>query len=196
MRLLTHKFAIFKLNKRLLVSVSFCTSLLSCNKEEVEVRVRVPTEKEKEPISIASFENVLSSPKLLYEETFEGNGPFFYNGSIQSGTSYGFTVSNNPVYQGKKSGRFELRSSDPSTSGGTRVEAKYPPLTNSNRWYSFAVYFPSTYYKYDSEAEIISQWHQGKGVSPSISLLTKQDKLYLEIRTDPDEKKLMMLGNI
>ena len=191
--LLKQKLAILKNCAKMLLVPSVLVSMFSCQKQ---IEEPITIQKNSQPVSLASFDAVLSSQNSLYEETFEGNGPFFYEGEIQSGTSYGFSVSTSPVFQGKRAGRFELRDSDPSTSGGTRSEAKYAPLTNSNRWYSYAVYFPSSDYRYDSESEIISQWHQGKGVSPSMSLLTMQDKIYLEIRKDPDEKTQFELGKI
>ncbi len=40
--------------------------------------------------------------------------------SKQTSTSYGITSVTSPIYQGIKSARFELRSSDPETNGGTR----------------------------------------------------------------------------
>ncbi|MES2650076.1 MAG: polysaccharide lyase [Bacteroidota bacterium] len=170
-------------------------AMLSCKKQEIQPPATA--EKEQEDLSLSIVDGItLTSSKLLYEETFESDGPYFYKGEIQSGTPYGFTLATNLVYQGKKAGRFELKDTDPLTSGGTRAEAKYPDLTHPNRWYSFAVYFPSSEYKYDSEAEIISQWHQGKGVSPSMSVITRYNKIYLEIRTTPKIKTQFLLGDI
>ncbi|MES2650077.1 MAG: polysaccharide lyase [Bacteroidota bacterium] len=151
--------------------------------------------KQEAPVMMSSS-SLLTSSNLLYEEIFEGLGPYFYPGNLQTGTSYGFTVAGSPVYQGLKAGRFELRDTDPATSGGTRAEAKYPRLTHPNRWYSFAVFIPSIDYKYDSKAEIINQWHQGGGVNPPISLITRYDKLYLEIRPVPEIKNQFLLGNL
>jgi hypothetical protein len=184
--------------KKLLLPLMFA-AILSCRKEHLPPPEPAPesVEKDQEEIALSTMNGItLTSSKLLYEETFESNGPYFYQGGIQSGTPYGFTVATNLVYQGKKSGRFELRDTDPITSGGTRAEAKYPDLTHPNRWYSFAVYFPSGEYRYDSEAEIISQWHQGKGVNPSMSLITRYNKMYLEIRTTPKVRTQFLLGNI
>lgn len=138
----------------------------------------------------------LSSLNLVFEEIFESLGPYFYPGTIQVGTSYGFTLSTNHFYQGLKAARFELRDTDPSVSSGTRAEAKYPIITNTNRWYSFAVFFPYTDYKYDSKAEIISQWHQGGGANPSMSLITRADHMYLEVRPAPSTKYQYDLGTI
>src|SRR5205085_8465922 len=75
-------------------------------------------------------------------------------------------------------------------SGGTRTEVKFPDLVNPNRWYSFSVYFPSSGYKYDSKGEIFNQWHQGGGTSPSISLITRYDRLSVETRSEPGVKSL------
>jgi hypothetical protein len=192
--LLFDRLAIFSRTTLVLTASLLFVCLFSCRKQEIEI----PTTsvKQAEPDLSTAFTQVLSSSKLLYEETFEGKGPFFYNAQIQSATTYGFTASSNTFYQGKMCGRFELRDTDPSASGGTRAEVKYPPLTNANQWYSYAVFFPSYNYRYDSEAEIISQWHQGGGVSPSVSLITRYDKLYLEIRSVPKIRQQFLLGNL
>jgi hypothetical protein len=181
-------------NCKILLSVVLClVTCFSCRKSNF-IEAAMP-DKQQTPVMLSAA-LLLTSPNLLYEEIFEGLGPYFYPGSLQIGTSYGFTLSGSPVYQGRKVGRFELRDIDPSTSGGTRAEAKYPRLTNPNRWYSFCVLFPSVDYKYDSKAEIINQWHQGGGVNPPMSLITRYDKLYLEIRTSPDLKTQYLLGSL
>jgi hypothetical protein len=187
------KLAISRKAKLVLTASLLTLCLFSCRKQVIEIPPT--TSREELPELSTKFDVVLSSSKLLYEETFEGYGPYFYKGEIQTATPYGFALSDTD-YQGNKSGRFELRDTDPSTSGGTRAEAKYPPLTNPNRWYAYTVFFPSANYKYDSKPEIISQWHQGGGVSPSMSLITRYNKIYLEIRSAPTSKFQVLLGSI
>jgi hypothetical protein len=100
--------------------------------------------------------------------------------SRHTSTSYGITATTSPAYQGYRSARFELRSSDPENHGGTRSELSFPPVTSLNRWYSYAVYAPSALYKYDDDDEVISQWHQGEG-TPALCLRVKADRLYIRI---------------
>jgi hypothetical protein len=126
----------------------------------------------------AAAPSTSSDSNLLYKESFEGTAPFSTYAVRQSAAnSYAFNVVSDVVFEGNKAGRFELHDTDPEASGGTRTEVKFPGLENPNRWYSFSVYFPSSGYKYDSKAEIINQWHQGCGTSPSISLITRYDHL-------------------
>ncbi len=137
-------------------------------------------QKELEEITPAGSLNAESSGKavsanIIYNETFEGST--IWSGlHKQFGTSYAFGTSNSPVFEGPKAGRFELRDSDPITSGGTRAEVLFPEQSNLHRWYGYSVYFPSADYARDSYTEIISQWHQGGGTSPSIALEIKDDR--------------------
>lgn len=118
---------------------------------------------------------------LLYHETFETSTPFA-GLNTQFETSHAFTLATAPVFQGSRSGRFELRDTDPENNGGVRAEAVFPIASNLNRWYSFAVYFPSADYKFDSEDEVIGQWKQHEhDVSSAISLRIKEDKFRLTV---------------
>src|SRR5687768_10981402 len=111
------------------------------------------------------------SANILYNEGFEGSSAFTtYGINKQIETSYGLTLASSPVFEGSKSGRFELRDTDPMNNNGTRAEVSFPTQSNLNRWYSFSIYFPSADYKYDDADELINQWHQGGGVTPSITL--------------------------
>lgn len=178
----------------MLLAAGLVTLFISCTKSSDEFTPL--TTAARHPGMQAEVKILTSSPDLLYEETFEGLGPYFYGGGVQVGTSYGFKLTSDPLFQGAKVARFELRDTDPSVSGGTRAEAKYPPSANTNIWYSYAIYFPSKYYKYDSKPEIISQWHQGSGENPSISLIIRYDNMYLEIRPDPNTKTQYSLGPV
>lgn len=135
-----------------------------------------------------------TSANILFEETFEGSD-IFSGLREQFGTSYAFSVANNPVYNGSKSGRFELRDTDPLVSNGTRTEVAFPAQSNQNRWYAFSVYFPSNGWEKDSKGDVISQWHQGGGKNPSISLRTVYDKLMLDFRMDPSSPQKEYLLN-
>jgi hypothetical protein len=166
-------------------------AVASCNKDTDKL---VPVSQQAALIGAAA-PSTSSDSNLIYKESFEGSAPFSTYATRQSAAnSYAFNVVSDIVFEGNKAGRFELRDTDPEASGGTRTEVKFPELENPNRWYSFSVYFPSSGYKYDSKAEIINQWHQGGGTSPSISLITRYDHLSVETRSEPGVKSLYDLG--
>lgn len=177
--------------KQMLSLVILVVTFFSCTKKDFQ---NPQLELQGGNALLATAPSTAPDSNLIYKEDFEGSNPFGTYVSKQFGTPYAFTVASSPVFEGTKSGRFELRDTDPLTSNGTRTEVRFPALENPNRWYSFSVYFPSAYYQYDSKAEIINQWHQGGGVSPSISLMTRYDKLILETRTVPTEKVRYDLG--
>lgn len=165
--------------------------MMSCQKDAIQLN-----DSDTALTAESSDQAVAQDANLLFIERFEGSAPFSTYVQKQIGTTYGFTKVSSPVFEGSGAGRFELRDTDPITSGGTRTEVKFPDLTHPDRWYSFNIYFPSAEYGYDSQAEIINQWHQGGGASPSISLITRYDKLILETRSEPEEKERTELGTL
>jgi hypothetical protein len=98
----------------------------------------------------------------------------------QTTTTYGITKSA-LHFDGDSSARFELRDTDAMNNNGTRAEITFPMMTNNNRWYSFAAYFPSAYYAYDTKDEVINQWHQGGGLTPALCIRTRKDKMYMRV---------------
>jgi hypothetical protein len=161
-------------------------TIASCSKQELSLNPGIET------LSSSTASN--SSANLMYNESFEGSNPFSTYVGKQSSTTYGITVSSDHAYTGTKSARFELRDTDPIASNGTRAEIKFPPLTNPNRWYSYNIYFPSAQYQYDSDPEILNQWHQGGGISPSIAVETRYDRMLIDVRPDPGTKFKYDLG--
>ncbi len=136
---------------------------------------------------------------ILYQLGFEENDPFPSFLSKQVATSYGLQIVTNPVYQGKKAARFELRDTDPENNSGTRSEISFPKPDEKNsfeRGYAFALLFPNDNYAADKSDDVICQWHQGGKVSPAISLRTKDDKLFLRIKPDVQSKDKIMLGAV
>jgi hypothetical protein len=119
------------------------------------------------------------SQNIIYYENCDGTALFNTYVQKQTTTAYGITISKSIVYAGTQSARFELRDTDPMNNNGTRAEITFPTTTNLNRWYSYALYFPSADYNYDTDDEVISQWHQGGGKTPALCLRTKKDRLYL-----------------
>jgi hypothetical protein len=120
------------------------------------------------------------APNLIFEETFESNTSLSRVISLQTSTKHGFKIVESPVYSGSRSGRFELRNSDPMIHRGKRAELfVVNRTTHKDRWYSFAAYFPAEEYQYDSANELITQWHQGG--SPPISLRIANNRFYLRV---------------
>lgn len=165
--------------KRMLAPLLLSAVLFSCSKESLLEQ----SSSENELSLNGNTADVLAatssvSPNVIFRETFDGSS--VWSGVYkQLGTSYAFTVANSPVMEGSKSGRFELRDTDPMQSSGTRAEVLFPEQSKLNRWYAYSVYFPSATYQKDSYTEIISQWHQGGGKSPSIALEIKADRFNL-----------------
>src|SRR5438093_12353669 len=106
---------------KLLVSTALLSAaLFSCSKKDYQD----PVQNNDQPVASQVATSSLPS-HLLYEENFEGTNTFS-SLTEQFGTSYAFGTSSSPYFQGTKAGRFELRDSDPMTSGGTRTEVLFP----------------------------------------------------------------------
>ncbi|WP_439883483.1 heparin lyase I family protein [Pontibacter sp. MBLB2868] len=161
---------------------------VSCEKKELE-EVTPNQSLTSEVSSLATSSNI------LFEETFEGSD-IFSGIREQFGTSYAFGVASKPTYGGSKSGRFELRDTDPITSGGTRSEVLFPAQDNSDRWYAFSLYLPSSEWQSDRKQDMICQWHQGGGKNPSSSIRIINDKLLYDVRTEPSSPKRFDLGSV
>lgn len=121
------------------------------------------------------------SQNIIYNENCDGSALFASYVKKQTATSYAITQAADKCYTGVKSARFELRDTDPEVQSGTRSEIVFPETTNLNRWYSFAIYFPSDGYAKDDADEVINQWHQGGGKTPALCLRTRNDILYLRV---------------
>lgn len=167
--------------KRMLAPLLLSAVLFSCSKENLLETSQDSSEMLTLNANTGEIANSTTSvsPNVIFRETFEGST--VWSGlHKQFGTSHAFNVASSPVFEGSKSGRFELRDSDPIQSGGTRAEVLFPEQSNLHRWYSLSVYFPSAYYGKDSYTEIINQWHQSGG-SPSIALEIMNDNYNLVI---------------
>ncbi|MDN3671168.1 polysaccharide lyase [Echinicola jeungdonensis] len=178
------------LGLHLLVSIIICScDLIAGGKEEAlpDSQVLEVDEKEVAAQMVEEGDSIPSgvngsreSENLIYKVTFEEEEPLedFHR---QFGTDHAFSVSSQPAYQGKYSGRFELRDSDPMTSNGTRSEVLFPEQDHNERWYSFSLYLPADDFKIDSNNDIISQWHQGSGSgSPTTTLRVEDDRFFLK----------------
>lgn len=123
---------------------------------------------------------------LLYNESFEGSSAWSGLHTQFPATSYAFQMSTAPVFAGSKSGRFELRDTDPMVSSGTRVEVVYPVQSTSNLWYSYRSYYPGNGdYADDSNYDILAQWHQGGSTSPPMVFTARNGEFFMEWRAMP-----------
>lgn len=175
--------------KYILAPVMVGAIVVSCDQKELDEVS--PTS----PISAESTE-AATSANYIFQETFEGSTAFSGR-HTQFGTSYAFQMVTNPVFEGAKSGRFELRSSDGAVASGTRAEVIIAdPATHKNRWYSFATYFPSKDYAYDTESEVISQWWQSSGTTQATSLRVRKDRLILRTGNNSSSLKEIDLGAV
>ncbi|MCS3801007.1 polysaccharide lyase [Niastella sp. OAS944] len=159
---------------RLIALFLFVVSLCSCRKKGADCR----------PKSLPPINKIVNNQavgSLLYYENADLG---WFNNSyakLQAAAYYSITASTIQHFSGTKSIRFELRNTDAEVQGGTRAELTFPMATSPKRWYSFALYFPSSDYKFDPEDEVVSQWHQGGSVTSPLCLRTKSDHLFLRI---------------
>jgi hypothetical protein len=138
-------------------------------------------------------------PRLLFEETVEGNRPFSRASNIETGDwDYALQFVTSPVFEGRRSARFEIREDQPLVKHGKRSEVVVVKGKDGdigkNAWYSFAVYFPSKGFEYDTTREVINQWYQDG--SPATSLRTRMDSFLLETGDTPDSRQRFGLGPI
>jgi hypothetical protein len=119
------------------------------------------------------------SNKLLYEETFEDRKA--WEGLwTQFAEEHAFEIVENPVFRGKHSGKFELRSGDKqATRSGLRSEVLFPTQAHNERWYSYAIFFPSEGWNYDKDDEVVTQWHNSG--TPTLSLRVRNGNLRFRI---------------
>src|ERR1044072_844083 len=163
-------------NQRILAATLLTASFASCQKGVIE-----PAAPAYDESAMNAKVSAKATGNLVWSDNLEGSTFFSTVPSVQPATSYAITTVTNPVYQGSKAARFELRDTDPENHSGTRSEISFDDPTNLNRWYSYALYVPSAYYKADAEDEIITQWHQGGSLTPALCLRVKSDKLYIRI---------------
>lgn len=152
-------------------------AIVSCEQKELD---QLPSEIASETAS----KNSTMSPNLLFEELFEGATPLstVYK---EVATDYSLQYTPALAYKGNKSARMELRDSDNMVNGGTRSEIAFETATGKDRWYSFAVFFPSDYAK-DSGNESITQWHSRPDIgeewrSPSIAMIVHNDRFRFDV---------------
>jgi len=166
----------FRKHQRVLTVSLLLASVYSCKKGLIEPSA----ENNLSDSTLNSTVSTRAIGNLLYEENADGSSLSSYP-SQHAAASYSITQSTTQFYNGAKSVRFELRDSDPEVQSGTRAELSFPKATNLNRWYSYAMFIPSAQFKYDTDDDVITQFHQGGGVTPALCLRVKQDHLYVRI---------------
>lgn len=122
---------------------------------------------------------------FIYHEACDGASVFGTYVTKQNPMAHSITQTTCYAYNGTKCAKFELRNTDTMNNSGTRSEITFPTTTNLNRWYSFAILFPCEAWAYDTDDEVITQWHQGGGLTPALCLRTMKDSIYLRVVTTP-----------
>jgi hypothetical protein len=163
-------------HQRVLTVSLLLASIVSCQKGGV----LEPSVENMSDSTLNSKVSARAIGNLIYEENADAGSWDTYP-KQHIATSYGLTASTTQFYNGAKSARFELRDTDPEVQDGTRAEFSYPDATNMNRWYSYALYIPSAQFKYDTDDDVITQFHQGGGATPALCLRVKKDRLYIRI---------------
>ncbi|HYH15476.1 MAG TPA: polysaccharide lyase [Flavisolibacter sp.] len=170
--------------KRMLSALVLSAVLLSCSKEGFNDEAQMD-EASQEPLIGADVKAATSGlpANIIYREDFESGTPFSdYVTARQFVASHSITAITSPRFAGARSGRIELRESDPQNNNGTRAEVEFPGQSVQNRWYVFSAYFPSDGFAADASDELISQWHQRQhGYSSPMSLRIKNDRMNLSI---------------
>jgi hypothetical protein len=133
------------------------------------------------------------SANVLAHENFEGKDAFAQI-TRQFGSSHSFRVVEDPRDKSNKIGRFELRQNDPIQSNGKRSEVLFPAQTGKDRWYAYSLYLPANGFQKDSNNDIISQWHQSGGGSPSTTLRVHDDRFLIKTGNKKEDRKDFDLG--
>jgi hypothetical protein len=132
--------------------------------------------------------NQVTADQLIMSETFESAVAWQTAHGTEFGPDHAFSVVANPVFDGGKAARFELKDTDPIVSGGTRAEVTIvKDAVQKEMWYSFAALFPADEFLKDSKKEIINQWwqagdkHLGEAnTSPATALYIENDRFVFE----------------
>jgi hypothetical protein len=131
-----------------------------------------------------AYNQSMTGNRLIYHEPADSATIFNHYVVKQVGTTYGITPTKHLKYNGIQAAMFKLKYNDPDVQSGKRAEITFPTVTNLNRWYSFAVYFPALNYEPDASDEVINQWHQGGGLTPALCIRTVRDSIFVRIVKD------------
>lgn len=137
------------------------------------------------------------SRNLIFHETFEGPEPFSTVHNKEVGDwDYALQYLDTIVYDGNRSARFEIRDDQPMVAQGRRSEVTVIMGTDERltkkAWYSFAVYFPSSFAS-DTTYDVISQWYY-EG-SP-VRLIAKGDRILIDIGCEMESKEKIVVGDL
>lgn len=136
------------------------------------------------------------SENLIFHETFEGPEPFSTTHNKEIGNwEYALQYVNSPVFDQKRSARFEVQHDQPMVAQGKRSEVTIimgtKGILTKKAWYSFAVYFPSDAFATDTTYDVISQWY--KDGSP-VRFITKRDRFLIDIGSEVGVKEKIDVG--
>jgi hypothetical protein len=137
------------------------------------------------------------SQNLIFHETFEGPEPFSAVHNKEVGDwDYALQYVDSLVYGGKRSARFEIRDDQPMVAQGKRSEVTVIMGTNEQltkrAWYSFAVYFPSSFAS-DTTYDVISQWYY---LGSPVRLLVKRDRILIDVGCEMESKEKIVVGDL
>ncbi|QNF32326.1 heparin lyase I family protein [Adhaeribacter swui] len=123
---------------------------------------------------------------LLLEATFE-NSSDLKKWISETCSSSSIILTDSISRFGKQSARFELNKTDCVVANGKRSELVTSKVSGYERWYGMSIFFPNNY-SFDSEPEIVTQWHEIPDFdlgetwrSPPISLQIQNDSIYVVI---------------
>jgi hypothetical protein len=133
------------------------------------------------------------SANIMVHEDFEGSSAFSQVHQ-QFGAKHAFGVMVDPEDRSNHAGRFELRQNDPIQSNGKRSEVLFPKQDGKDRWYSYSLYLPSNGFEKDSNNDIITQWHQSGGGSPSTTMRVHNDRFSVRSGNKKEDRKDYDLG--
>lgn len=187
-----------------LSSVLLLTTLFSCQKDVVnEPLVKLSKEDLASATMSTEYPSSNSTANLIYQETFEGSTFFPLSGTSLNKThniencyyetnntdqSLAWTLGTvtNPLFQGTKSVRFEIRKDQPRVGSGQRVRSEVTIIKGSEDsrftkdiWYSFSILFPSTGMEYDDTRDCINQWYEDG--SDETTIRVEKGKAFLEV---------------
>jgi len=137
------------------------------------------------------------SKNLIFYETFEGPDPFSTVHNKEIGNwDYALQYVDSVAYDGSRSARFEIRDDQLMVAEGKRAEVTVIMGSNEkltgSAWYSFAVYFPSSFAT-DTTYDVISQWyHEG---SP-VRLMVKRERFLIDIGCERESKEKIVVGGL
>src|SRR3954454_3565214 len=113
------------IRRKTLIPAFFLFGFLpACKKDFGDGRLQVSDEGIQQTMR-TSLASVSSGANLLYEETMEGSAPFSSAAGIENcGLDYALQFVTNPVFEGAKSARFEIRKDQPLVGSAKKIRSE------------------------------------------------------------------------